>query len=352
MQGLATADITVRGAGIFGLTLAFVCLERGASVRVIDPIGAGAGASGGIVGALAPHTPDNWNAKKAFQYEALVEAEGRWAQIEEISGISPGYARTGRLQALPNARAVELALSRQSDAADNWGGRFVWEVLPVGEAQQWFPTSPTGLLLRDDLSARVHPRKACKSLAAAVTALGGELVRDGFEEGAIIHASGWQGLVELSEVLGAPVGNGVKGQAVLLRHAAPPGAAQIFIDGLHVIAHADGTVAIGSTSERDFDDPHATNQQADDLLDRVLARMPILHGAAVAAKWAGVRPRARSRAPLLGPWPGRAGHYVANGGFKIGFGIAWSVADLMADLVLESLDRIPDTFRIEANLSV
>ena len=47
-------DITIRGAGIMGLTLAWHCLNLGASVRVIDPNGIANGASGGIVGALAP----------------------------------------------------------------------------------------------------------------------------------------------------------------------------------------------------------------------------------------------------------------------------------------------------------
>ena len=40
-----------------GLTLAWHCLNLGASVRVIDPNGIANGASGGIVGALAPHVP-------------------------------------------------------------------------------------------------------------------------------------------------------------------------------------------------------------------------------------------------------------------------------------------------------
>ena len=52
---MASVDVTVRGAGIFGLSIAWACVRRGASVRVVDPAGPGAGSSGGIVGALAPH---------------------------------------------------------------------------------------------------------------------------------------------------------------------------------------------------------------------------------------------------------------------------------------------------------
>jgi len=48
---MAMADITVLGAGIFGLSTAWTCVQRGARVQVIDPQGVGAGSSGGDVGA-------------------------------------------------------------------------------------------------------------------------------------------------------------------------------------------------------------------------------------------------------------------------------------------------------------
>jgi glycine oxidase len=347
---LATPDVTVRGAGVFGLTVAFVCLERGARVRMIDPGGPGAGASGGIVGALAPHVPDNWNAKKAFQLDCLRTGADRWARVEAVSGVATGYGRTGRIQPLPDQRATDLARERAGDAARHWGDAYRWEVVTAEEAAGWGPVSPTELCLVDTLTARIHPRRACRSLAAAITTLGGEICRDGDERGAVVHATGWTGLRELSEAFGKPVGSGVKGQAVLLRHAAPEGAAQIFADGLHIVPHADGTVAVGSTSEREFDDPRATVSATGDLIDRAVAAMPILHGAAVVERWAGVRPRARSRAPLVGPWPDRPGHFIANGGFKIGFGLTWGVADLVADLVLEDRDRVPEEFRPEASI--
>ncbi len=60
--------------------------------------------------------------------------------------------------------------------------------------------------------------------------------------------------------------------------------------------------------------------------------------------------RGRSRAPMLGAWPGRDGEFIANGGFKIGFGMAPKVAEVMADLVLEGVDAIPGEFRVEASL--
>lgn len=85
-------DVTVRGAGIFGLSIARICARRGAKVQVVDPSGPGAGSSGGLVGALAPHVPENWNAKKAFQFDSLIMAEPFWRQIEDTGGVSPAMA--------------------------------------------------------------------------------------------------------------------------------------------------------------------------------------------------------------------------------------------------------------------
>jgi len=67
-------------------------------------------------------------------------------------------------------------------------------------------------------------------------------------------------------------------------------------------------------------------------------------------RWAGLRPRTASRAPMLGSWPGRDAQFIANGGFKIGFGMAPKVAEVMADLVLDGVDRVPAAFRVEASL--
>ena len=168
------------------------------------------------------------------------------------------------------------------------------------------------------------------------------------EAGAVLHATGVQGLADLSGALGKRVGSGVKGQALSLRYEARA-AAQLFVDGLHIVPHVDGTVAVGSTSETSWTDD-GPDGQLDGLLARAVAAVPALRGAEVVTRWAGVRPRAASRAPMLGAWPGRDGHFIANGGFKIGFGMAPKVAEVMADLVLEGRDAIPDGFRVAASL--
>jgi glycine/D-amino acid oxidase-like deaminating enzyme len=293
---------------------------------------------------LSPHVPESWNPKKAFQLESLLMAGDWWAAVEAAGGQASGYGRLGRLQPLADAAAVELARARAVTAAGLWQGRAEWRVVPATVAA-WEPASPSGWLVEDTLSARISPRLALEALVAAITAQGGEVLREGEEVGPVVHATGVRGLEELSAAVGRKVGSGVKGQALSLGFEARD-RPQLFVDGLHVVPHADGTVAVGSTSETVWE-TEGTDGQLEGLRDRAVAAVPALAGAEVVDRWAGVRPRAASRAPLLGAWPGRAGHYVANGGFKIGFGMAPKVAEVMAELVLEGQDGVPGGFRLE-----
>ncbi len=342
---MARVDLTVQGGGAFGLCIAWEAARRGARVRLIETTRIGAGASGGLVGALSPHVPENWNPKKQFQLESLLMAERFWHEISEVSGLPTGYGRVGRLQPLANTEAVALAQKRHETANRLWDGQAEWRVVPA-TGGAWEPDSPSGWLVHDTLSARLHPRMAAAATVAAITAKGGEIViGNAANEGPVIWATGVQGLRDLTANLGRPVGDGVKGQALLLQFDART-APQLYADSLHIIPHADGTVAIGSTSEHSWIDESGTDSQLETVLARAIAALPILAAAPVLERWAGIRPRAKTRSPVLGAWPGRAGHFVANGGFKIGFGMAPKVAVAMVDLVLDGHDTIPDGFRL------
>lgn len=333
-----TECVTVRGGGVFGLAAAWACARRGARVRLIEPRRIGAGASGGVVGALAPHVPERWDDRKQAQLDSLLMAADWWAGVARAGGADPGYARTGRLQPLADAAAVALAETRAAGATAHWGRAAVWQVVPV-PGGPLAPVSPTGLAIRDTLTARISPRGALASLAAALRATGAEVIegRDAPDEGTVIHATGWEGLATLG------AGGGEKGQALLLRRAAPE-APQCYAGGLHIVPHADGTLAIGSTSERHWTDP-GPDARTGALLARAVAACPGLAGAEVIERWAGVRPRAATRTLVLGRWPDRPGHVVMNGGYKTGFGMAPWAAERLADLVLEGRDAIPAAFR-------
>lgn len=337
-------EITVRGAGIFGLSIAWACAQRGASVQVVDPNGVGCGASGGIVGALAPHVPENWNPKIKFQFESLISAKAFWEQVEEVGGFSSGYARLGRIQPILDQASLELAQKRITTAKDLWRGLAEWSV--SAQQPEWAPASPTGHWIIDTLAARINPMGACRALEAALLAKRVQITHEAEDKGKVIWATGTHDLLHISQELGKSFGNGVKGQAALfeLDKRYQP---QIFADALHFVPHEDGTLAVGSTSERYYDTEHDVDDQLEVLINKASQIMPELGSAQVITRWAGVRPRARSRAPIVGIHPVRKNAFIANGGFKIGFGMAPRLAMIMADLVLEGRDEIPEAFRPE-----
>lgn len=338
------SDLTILGAGIFGLSIAWRAVQAGARVQVIDPGGPGAGASGGLVGALAPHAPEAWTAAKALQLQALLQAPDWWAGVEAASGLPSGYARIGRVQPLADDRAIARARDRARAATDLWAGQARWFLRTADAPGD--PVSPTGLLAEDTLSARITPRLALAALVAAIRAKGGQVLTSGEMRGPVIHATGAAGLRDLSADLARPVGRGEKGQAMVLRRDLGT-APQIYAPGLHIVPHPGETVAIGSTAERDYDRPDSTDDRLDDLLERACALLPLLSGAPVVTRWAGERPRSASRQVILGPWPGRPGHFIANGGFKTGFAMAPLAAGLITDLVLSGKDHIPPGLRFD-----
>lgn len=344
----ALTSITIIGGGIFGLCCAWEIARRGEDVRVFEAQTPGAGSSGGHVGALAPHSPDGWNAKKAFQLDSLLMADSFWAGVEAASGLPTGYGRGGRLQPIPDQAAAERLQERIRASEIRWPEQMRMRITDAPNAQL-IPTSPSGLWLEDGITARINPRAAIASLAGAIRSRGGEIIENhsvqpGDIGGPALWATGTEGLHVLSDDLNRAVGKGIKGQSALLQFATTD-TRQVFADSVHIVPHDDGTVAIGSTSENEFDHKD-TDEKLDALIAQARLICPQLASAPVIDRWSGLRPRAKSRAPLLGSWPGREGYFVVNGGFKIGFGMAPKIAVIMADLVLDGRDNIPEGFRL------
>ena len=340
-------DVTVRGAGIFGLSIAWACVRRGAKVQVMDPRGVGSRSSGGIVGALAPHVPENWNAKKKFQFESLVAAETFWQGVEEVAGSSSGYARLGRIQPIPDLNSLEIARVRSKNAETLWKGLAEWKV--INSPPNFAPLSPTGYWIKDTLSARINPRSACQSLELALRRQGVRFFKQGQNLGATVWATGIDDLTRISKILEIPFGSGVKGQAALFdfdkRHEP-----QLFADSIHFIPHENRTLAVGSTSEREYENPTRTDEKLDIMIAKAKALLPELQNVQIIKKWADVRPRSRSRAPVLGRHPLDDKSFIANGGFKIGFGMAPKIAEVMADFILEGTNAIPSDFQPEISV--
>ena len=285
-------DLIVVGAGIFGLSVAWSARRRGLRVRVLEAAHVGAGASGGIVGALTPHAPSRWRPMMAFQFDALMSLSDHVAALEEACGTSVGYQRSGRLTPLASPKA-RLSAERDAEAAaGTWGRRAAFTVLdevPVRYRQWITPEAAPFGVVQDTVSARIDPRAYLSALAELLPGMISEgipvdqveparcsvrVAGENLSAGAIVLAAGWQVWDLIDSVAPELKGPPVKGQAAMFR-ASVDGLPVIYQDGLYLIPHAEGRVAVGSTSEKRFDDPSST----DDLLDGVIERVRAMpHG--------------------------------------------------------------------------
>lgn len=362
MTTIKSYDVIIIGAGIFGLSCAYACSLRNLSVLVVEAKKIGSGASGGILGAMAPYTPDQWHEKKEYQFQALCSAEKHWSEVDKLSLISSGYGRVGRICPIIHERVYNLALSRSEEAKKNWR-KFKWDVIERHELVS-LDAAPYGLI-HDDLSARIYPSKACSSLAKACSVNGVEFrentkVTDfdsntiygiwGKETASsIVVASGYEGFDTIQSYFPTSIGSGVKGQAALIDidlRAMP----QIYANGIYIVPHSDGTTTIGSTSERNWVEPFKTDYQLHELIKRAENICPVIVNTKLIKKWAGVRPKARRREPLIGKIPSTDSIFLAMGGFKIGFGIAHEIGASVADLIENKPSKLPKSYTIEHHL--
>jgi glycine oxidase len=150
-----------------------------------------------------------------------------------------------------------------------------------------------------------------------------------------------------SDILGAPI----KGQSALLRADIDPTSPVVFLNGIYIIPHEDGTVAVGSTSENQFDQPFTLDEKLEQLLAKARDLMPQLRDAQVIERWAGLRPRAVGREPMIGAIEAVPNVIALAGGFKISFGLAHSLAAQALKCVIGQAPDVPPNFRLEKHLS-
>lgn len=350
-------DLLVIGAGAAGLWTAWKAVNAGLSVTVMERGRVGDGASGGILGALMPHRPSQWTQSKQFQLEALTSLASEIEAVEEVSGISCGYRRCGRLIPIDSQRRLDEHKGWQQAAAQNWqGAQARWDILD-GLPAQWDGLMAPALAYDfDSLSARLSPRSLLASLAAGVRARGG-VIREGegvadvaaVQAGHVVVAAGHDSFGLLASAGLPGLGWGVKGEAVLLRPVKPlpPDMPVLYRGGAYVIAHDDGLVAAGSTSEREYLDAQPSSATAARLVTDAVSLCPALAGAELVESWAGIRPRAAGRQPLVGPLPDNPRIIAVTGGFKITLGIAHRLADAVLAHVRGEPVNLPAGFSPE-----
>ncbi len=375
----SSASLLIVGGGIMGLWAAVKAERLGIDTLLVDAGKIGSGASGGLLGALMSHMPDRWSDKKQFQFDALLSLEAEIAAVEAETGISAGYRRCGRVIPLPKPHLRPIAERHKGDALTNWsadGRQFHWHLLDAPPVDGWVDsTAGEAGFVHDTFAAKVSPRALIATLgeylwrakhvrvleqsgvslldpAGTATLASGETIRFGH---AVVSA-GHDSFPLLTHALGLPsaprLGQPVKGQAALLQADVDPSMPVVFLNGLYVVPHEDGTVAIGSTSEEEFEDAFATDDTLDVLIAQARQIVPSLADAPVIERWAGLRPKAIGRDPMVGRHPDHSRIVALTGGFKVSFGVAHRLAEAALNTVLGKPMDVPSSFTLEDHIRV
>ena len=364
-------DVAIVGGGIVGLWTAYYAAQSGAKINLIDRNKLGSGASNGLLGALMPHQPINWNDKKQFQLDGLTTLPEEIAKLEKLTDITTGYFRCGRIMPIAHHEKRRQSASWVQGARDNWSSAYDWRVEDENPSKKWLnDIGPHGYNV-DTLTARVNPRALVNALIVAlaqfenVVALEHTSINQLSKTGALslsdnrtinpkktIITAGHGSFPLLESVTGKSLGSGVKGQAALLKPAHPINISSpiLYDKGTYVIAHEDGLVAVGSTSERDYTDANKTDDALEEVIQAAISICPSLEHAEVIERWAGVRPRATGRDPMIGILPDNPNIIVATGGFKITLGIAHLMARCALSAAAGDSNAIPESFLVKSHL--
>ena len=344
-------DTAIIGGGILGLWAARHAIKRGEKVVLLEKRKIGAGASGGFLGALMPHMPDNWNPKKQFQFEGLDTLEAVIAELEDETGTSCGFRRCGRIMPITNEKLLGQIDRRIKGAEENWQGRYEMTLRQNQHNDLISPDIAKFDIQEDTLSARINPRQYIVALDAYVrprcdllegAEVSGLTLRQAQGEvklvngdtiiaAKIIVANGYEAYPLLQPFMGEankgkPIGRGVKGQAVLVEFAHNDELPIVYHDGSYVVPHEGNRVAIGSTSENDWQDETLFDESNMGFYERAIDLVPTLKDAPIIDRWASVRPRntleGRGTEPYFGAVERHKNLIALMGGFKITLGIA------------------------------
>ena len=226
----------------------------------------------------------------------------------------------------------------------------------------------------DNFSGRANPRAYCAAAKASVEKRGGTLLEntevadvkdvgdsaevtlasgETLSAGIVVLAAGYKSFPMLERMTGLEgLGKGVKGQALIAKVGQAAGLPVLYDRKIYVVPHDGGVCAIGSTTEEVWDDENSTDERCDDIWALANNLCPMLKDAEILQRWAGIRPKATKRDPMVGFLPNSKSVFVATGGFKIGFGLAHDIAQVSVERIagLDATIQLPASFEMSHHL--
>ncbi|HEU5323285.1 MAG TPA: FAD-dependent oxidoreductase, partial [Methylomirabilota bacterium] len=156
---------------------------------------------------------------------------------------------------------------------------------------------------------------------------------DRFDADVVLVAAGaWTGQLLATADARLPV-EPQRGQMVALTHVPPVLAHCVHGETVYLVPRPSGELLVGATVERVGFQGVVTAAGIAGLLAAATALVPALGKLAIGRMWCGFRPWVPDGLPVLGPWPGVEGLFVATGHYRSGILLAPVTARLMTEWI-------------------
>ncbi len=326
-----SADIAIIGAGIIGLSSAYVLAKTGRSVIVLDRGEAGMEASWAGGGILSPLLP--WDYPEEV---ALLAARGaalypEWTEeLRDASGIDPEYRKCG-MKILPGSRSLEkarpwceahhaphLALDDGVMLPDVAQVRNPRLIRSLRKALEGIGVS---ILTHHEV---VSFERCSDRISALLTAGGEKFTADNY----VVCAGAWSRVL-LEPEFSSPEIYPVRGQMLLFD---APGLADSILlrDEIYLVPRKDGHLLVGSTLEYAGFDKSVSADVGRQLHRKAAGMLAGLERLQPVRHWAGLRPGSPGNLPTVGKHPEIQNLYLNCGHFRYGVTMAPECARMLS----------------------
>jgi glycine oxidase len=291
-------------------------------------------------------------------------------ELREQTGIDVEHVTRGTIYPLFTIEDARLAEAR---AAHHLGKEFGIEVWDAGEVREHEPTlAPKvqgAMFVRGDHwvnNQRLVVAYAQAAVAAGVALRSGVsvsrvVVERGRVQGVVADGERVDGDVVLlaagawTAPLVASFGGWLpvepkRGQMVALTHVPPVLHHCVHAEEVYLVPRPSGELLVGATVERVGFQGAVTARAIAGLLAAAIELVPSLGDLAISRTWFGFHPWAPDGLPVLGPWPGVEGLWVATAHFRNGILLAPITGRLMSAWItggkpgMDVGDFLPDRF--------
>jgi glycine oxidase len=351
-------EVLVIGGGVVGLAVAFELARAGKRVRLVERGPIGRGASQAAAGMLAPVSEAEFetDALLDFACDSLERYPAFVEEIERRSERSCGYRSDGTLWVAADRDGAE---ELHHLAALLEARRLAVQQLSPDEARAVEPHLGARVVecMRVAGDHQVAPRALCASLAAAIVAMGGELLeglsieRVEGESGGLVavgraHGEPWRLPAKTVVVAAgawserdlslpvAPLGvRPVKGQLLRLR-GTPLIRHVMRAPDVYLVPRADGELLLGATMEEMGFDEAPTAGAAMDLLRHAWEVLPGVYDLELVEHAVGLRSAVDDHLPVVGESE-LPGLFFCYGHFRNGVLLAPGTAHYLTRWIVE-----------------